>query len=80
MIEGFQGFGKTLVVIGVILVVVGVLFMVSEKLNFPFFGKLPGDIHIKGKNVQVYFPIATSIVLSVLLTLILYVISYFSKK
>ncbi len=80
MIEGFQGFGKTLVVIGVILVVVGVLFMVSEKLNFPFFGKLPGDIHIKGKNFQVYFPIATSIVLSVLLTLILYVISYFSKK
>ena len=80
MIEGFQGFGKTLVIIGVILVVVGVLFMVSEKLNFPFFGRLPGDIHIKGKNFQVYFPIATSIVLSVLLTLILYVISYFSKK
>lgn len=80
MIEGFQGFGKTLVIIGVIIIVVGVLFMVSEKLNFPFFGKLPGDIHIKGKNFQVYFPIATSIVLSVLLTLILYVISYFSKK
>ncbi len=80
MMEGFQGFGKTLVIIGVILVVVGVLFMVSEKLNFPLFGKLPGDIHIKGKNFQVYFPIATSIILSVLLTLILYVISYFSKK
>ena len=80
MIEGFQGFGKTLVIIGVILVVVGVLFMVSEKLNFPFFGRLPGDIHIKGKNFQAYFPIATSILLSVLLTLILYVISYFSKK
>lgn len=78
--EGLQGIGKTLVVIGVIIVVVGVLLMVSEKLNFPFFGKLPGDIHIKGKNFQVYFPIATSIVLSVLLTLVLYAISYFSKK
>ena len=78
--EGLQGFGKTLVIIGVIIVVVGVLFMISEKVHFPFFGKLPGDIHIKGKNFQVYFPITTSIVLSVLLTLILYVISYFSKK
>jgi len=78
--EGLQGFGKTLVVIGGIFIVVGLLFMLSERLNFPFFGKLPGDIHIKGKNVQVYFPIATSIILSILLSLVLYVISYFSKK
>ena len=59
--EGLQGFGKTLVIVGVIIVVVGVLLMISAKVNFPFFGKLPGDIHIKGKNFQVYFPIATSI-------------------
>lgn len=78
--EGIQGFGKTLVVVGAIIVVVGILFMLSEKLNFPFFGKLPGDIHIKGKNFQFYFPIVTSIVLSVLLTLVLYAISYFSKR
>ncbi len=78
--EGLQGLGKTLVIVGVIIVVVGSLLMISDRVNFPFFGKLPGDIHIKGKNFQVYFPIATSIVLSVLLTLILYVISYFSKK
>ncbi len=78
--EGLQGFGKTLIIIGVIIVVIGALLMISEKVNFPLFGKLPGDIHIKGKNFQIYFPIATSIVLSVLLTLILYAISYFSKK
>ncbi len=78
--EGVQGFGKTLVVVGVIIVVVGLLFMLSEKVNFPFIGKLPGDIHIKGKNFQLYFPIVTSIVLSVLLTLVLYAISYFSRK
>ncbi|MCL4540309.1 MAG: DUF2905 domain-containing protein [Bacteroidetes bacterium] len=78
--EGLQGFGKTLIIIGVIIVVLGALLMISEKVNLPFFGKLPGDIQIKGKNFQIYFPIATSIVLSVLLTLILYLISYFSKK
>ena len=78
--EGLQGFGKTLVVVGAIIIVTGILFMLSEKLNFPFFGKLPGDIHIKGKNFQLYFPIVTSIVLSVLLSLVLYAISYFSRK
>ncbi len=78
--ESLQGLGKTLIIIGVIIVVLGALLVISEKLNFPFFGKLPGDIHIKGKNFQIYFPIATSIILSVLLTLILYLISYFSRK
>jgi Protein of unknown function (DUF2905) len=78
--EGLQGFGKTLVVVGAVIVVVGILFMLSEKVNFPFVGKLPGDIHIKGKNFQLYFPIVTSIVLSVLLSLVLYAISYFSRR
>ncbi len=78
--ESLQGFGKTLVIIGGIIVVLGLLLMLSEKLNFPFFGKLPGDINIKGKNFQVYIPIATSIILSIVLTLILYLISYFSKR
>ena len=78
--EGLQGFGKTLVVVGAILIVVGILFMLSEKVNFPFLGKLPGDIRIKGKNFQLYFPIVSSIVLSVLLSLVLYAISYFTRK
>ncbi len=78
--EGIQGFGKTLIVVGGVIIVVGILFMLSEKVNFPFFGKLPGDIQIKGKNFQLYFPIVTSIVLSVLLSLVLYAISYFSKR
>ncbi len=78
--NGFQGFGKTLVDLGAIVVLIGVVFMLSEKIHFPFLGKLPGDIHIKGRNFQFYFPIATSIVLSVLLTLILWAISFFSRK
>jgi len=78
--EGFQGIGKTIVVIGGIIVVVGLVLIVTEKVNLPFLGKLPGDIYIKKKDFTFYFPIVTSIVLSVLLSLIFYLISYFSKK
>jgi hypothetical protein len=71
-------FGKTLIVLGVVLVGVGLLVTFFDKI--PFLGKLPGDIHIKRDNFQLYFPIATSVVLSLLLTLILWIISYFGKK
>jgi len=70
--------GKTLIVLGAILVGVGLLVTFFDKI--PFLGKLPGDIHIKRENFQFYFPIATSVVLSLLLTLVLWVISLFSKK
>jgi len=77
---GFQNIGKSLVVIGGVIVVVGLLLIVAEKVNFPLPGKLPGDIYIKRKNFQLYFPIVTSIALSLLLSVILYLISYFSKR
>ena len=70
--------GKTLIVLGVVLVGVGLLVTFFDKI--PFLGKLPGDIHIKRDNFQFYFPIATSVVLSLLFTLILWIISYFGKK
>ena len=70
--------GKTLIVLGVVLVGVGLLVTFFDKI--PFLGKLPGDIHIKRDNFQFYFPIATSVVLSLLLTLILWIVSYFGKK
>ncbi|MGH2576072.1 MAG: DUF2905 domain-containing protein [Ignavibacteria bacterium] len=41
---------------------------------------MPGDIEIKKENFQIYFPVATSIVISILLTLVFWLISYFSKK
>ena len=77
---GLQGIGKTLVLIGGIIVVVGLFLIIAEKVNFPFLGKLPGDIYIKRKNFQFYFPIGTSIILSLLLSFILYLISHFSKR
>jgi hypothetical protein len=70
--------GKFLIIFGVLLVVVGLLLMAGAK--FGHLGKLPGDIIYKGKNVQIYFPIVTCLVLSVVLTLVFWVISLLTKK
>jgi hypothetical protein len=69
-----QFFGKSLVLFGVIMVAVGLVLMFSDKI--PFLGKLPGDIHIKKENFEFFFPITTSILLSLLLSAVLWVIAY----
>jgi hypothetical protein len=66
--------GRFLVIAGVVLVVLGVLFLISDKLPL---GKLPGDIQIGTGKFKIYIPIATSILLSIVLTLIL---NFFSRK
>jgi hypothetical protein len=66
-------FGKLLIVLGGILLAAGVVLVLLGRTNLPI-GRLPGDILYRGKNATFYFPLATSIVLSVLLSLILYVI------
>ena len=63
-----SGLGKILMTIGGILLVIGFL------MQFTSFGKLPGDIVIRKGNFTFYFPIATSIILSIILTLIFYFI------
>jgi hypothetical protein len=70
--------GKFLIVAGVLLVAVGLLLTAGAK--FGHLGKLPGDIIYKGKNVQIYFPIVTCLVLSVVLTLVFWLISLFTKR
>ena len=64
-------FGKLILGLGGVLVVAGLLLMFLGKMNVPL-GRLPGDFLIRGKNTTFYFPLATSIVLSVVLSLILY--------
>jgi hypothetical protein len=64
---------KLLILLGASLLLVGILLLVAGRLHLPL-GRLPGDILYRGKNTTFYFPLATSILLSVLLTLILYVI------
>ena len=59
---------------GMVLVAIGVILILFGRTNLPI-GRLPGDILYRGKNTTFYFPLATSILLSVVLSVILYVIS-----
>jgi hypothetical protein len=68
---------KFLVLAGVVLIVAGGLVFVGGRFGFFGLGRLPGDIRIEGDNVRVYIPVATSILLSVILTALLYIISRF---
>ena len=63
--------GRALIIVGVALIVVGALVMLSERLPVKL-GRLPGDIVIRGKNSTFYFPVVTSIVLSVIVTLVMW--------
>lgn len=60
--------GKMLIVMGIILVVLGALFIFADKI--PYLGRLPGDVHIKRDKFSLYFPITTSIIISIILTII----------
>jgi len=62
--------GKLLILFGGIIVILGIILLSFGKI--PFLGKLPGDIIIQKKNFTFYFPVVTSILLSLLLSLILY--------
>lgn len=68
--------GKMLVVLGVVIAAAGLVFMLLGRTNLPL-GRLPGDILYRGKHTTFYFPLATSIVLSVVLSLVLYLIGRF---
>lgn len=64
------GLGRTLILIGVVLVVVGALFSLGGKL--PWLGHLPGDITIQRERFTFYFPLTTCILISVIISLVLY--------
>ena len=64
---------KILIMMGALLVMVGIGFYFFDKI--PGVGKLPGDIFIKKENFTFYFPITTSIFISIILSLILYLLS-----
>ena len=70
--------GKLLLFFGLILVVGGLVLMLLGRMNIPL-GRLPGDIVYRGKNTTFYFPLATSILLSVVLSVVLYVIGRFQR-
>ena len=67
-------FGRVLVLVGAVILFLGLLLVVAERV--PLIGRLPGDITVRGDGWTVYAPLATSIVLSVLLTLVLSVVTW----
>ncbi|ASJ20986.1 DUF2905 domain-containing protein [Brachyspira hampsonii] len=67
-------FAKIFIVIGVILIIIGILFLFNIKLHF---GKLPGDIVIKKENFTFAFPLMSSIIASIVLSFIMWLISKF---
>jgi len=70
--------GKTLIYIGLLMIAIGVFIYLFDKLPFNL-GRLPGDIYIKRDNFVFYFPLTTSIIISVILSLIFIIISKISK-
>ncbi len=69
------GLGKILLIAGILIAAAGAALMIAPKI--PWLGRLPGDIHLRGKNWSFHFPIVTSILISIILT-ILY--NLFSRK
>jgi len=70
--------GRLLIGVGLVLLIAGGLLLLLGRTGFPL-GRLPGDISFRGKNVSVYFPLGTSILVSVLLSLVFYLLSRFRR-
>jgi hypothetical protein len=70
--------GRLLIGMGLVLLVAGGLLLLLGRTGIPL-GRLPGDISYRGKNLSVYFPLGTSILLSVVLSLVFYLISRFRR-
>ncbi len=70
--------GKVLVIAGGVLAALGGLLLLAPKI--PFLGKLPGDLHFKGERFEVEVPLATSLLISVIASVVLYLIHHVGKK
>lgn len=73
-----QGLGRLLIFTGVFIVILGVCVLLAHKLGLPL-GRLPGDFAWKGKHSSVYFPLATCLLLSVILSVVLYVLNHLRR-
>lgn len=70
--------GKTLVVLGLLLALAGAILLLAARIGLPL-GRLPGDIAYRGRRISFYFPLATSFLLSIVLSLLLYLFSRFHR-
>jgi hypothetical protein len=76
--EPFREIGKLLLIVGILIAAVGAWFAFGGRLPFRV-GRLPGDVYYHGRHGSFYFPIVTCIVLSILLTLILWIVNLFRR-
>lgn len=65
--------GKSLILIGVVIAVIGIILTFGHRI--PYIGRLPGDIYYRKDNFAFYFPLATSIIVSIILSLVLYLLT-----
>ncbi len=77
LMEDFSSFGWVLVVLGLVLVSIGLVWVFAPSV--PWLGRLPGDIHIERGNVRFVFPVVTCLLLSVGLSLLLWLIRWFRR-
>ena len=70
--------GRIIVILGISLIVIGGIVMLLGRAGLPL-GRLPGDIVYKGKNTIFYFPLATSILLSIVLSIVMYLVGRFRQ-
>jgi hypothetical protein len=71
-------FGKLLLGLGLLLIVVGAVLVIGARFGLPL-GRLPGDVSYRGKNVTIFLPLGTSILISVVLSALFYLLSRFHK-
>jgi hypothetical protein len=72
--------GKTFLALGLVLIALGAVMLLASRFGLPF-GRLPGDLHWQSRsgNTRVYFPLATSILLSIFLSLVLWLLRSFRR-
>ena len=70
--------GKALLGLGLLLAVIGAVLILAGRVGLPL-GRLPGDIAYRGKSVSVYFPLGTSILISIVLSILFYLFSHLKR-
>lgn len=73
-----QPYGKFLVLLGLAIAGLGVILTVFE--NIPIIGKLPGDVRIRKENFEIFIPLTSSILISIIISVVIWAVSLFSKK
>lgn len=74
--QAFSSLGKILVILGIFIAILGVFVIIAGKI--PYIGRLPGDIYIQRKNFTFYFPVTTGIIISIVLSILFWLI--FSRR